>query len=144
LFNAGVVGSRSFQFIFLCGNAWTHFGSSPEGGITVIDVRNEQAADTWRTLSAVLPEGWCGRTSAGVAHINALTGFAIPVRRGPHAFDHRATDSATVDGTLSGYGHSGISRPLCKFAQWVDRPERIPLAVQEAFSAALTSPGLSI
>jgi acetolactate synthase-1/2/3 large subunit len=50
-----------------------------------------------------------------------------------------ATDSATAGrGHFQDMDTVGISRPLCKFAQWVDRPSRISLAVQEAFCAALT------
>ncbi len=125
----------------LCGNGLDPIlGAAQKAGLRVIDVRNEQAAGYMADAVGRLTRGvGVAATSAGVAHINALTGVCNAWFDGaPMLLITGATDSATVGrGHFQDMDTVGISRPICKFAQWVDRPERIPLAVQEAFSAAL-------
>jgi acetolactate synthase-1/2/3 large subunit len=116
-------------------------GAAQKAGLRVIDVRNEQAAGYMAdAVGRLTRRVGVAATSAGVAHINALTGVCNAWFDGaPMLLITGATDSATVGrGHFQDMDTVGISRPLCKFAQWVDRPERIPLAVQEAFSAALS------
>jgi len=126
----------------LCGNGLDPIlGASQKAGLQVIDVRNEQAAGYMADAVGRLTRTvGVAAASAGVAHINALTGVCNAWFDGaPMLLITGATDSATVGrGHFQDMDTVGISRPLCKFAQWVDRPERIPLAVQEAFSAALS------
>jgi acetolactate synthase-1/2/3 large subunit len=116
-------------------------GAAQKAGLRVIDVRNEQAAGYMAdAVGRLTRRVGVAATSAGVAHINALTGVCNAWFDGaPMLLITGATDSATVGrGHFQDMDTVGISRPLCKFAQWVDRPERIQLAVQEAFSAALS------
>jgi acetolactate synthase-1/2/3 large subunit len=126
----------------LCGNGLDPIlGAAQKSGLRVIDTRNEQAAGYMADAVGRLTRRiGVAATSAGVAHINALTGVGNAFFDGsPMLLITGATDSAT-----SGRGHFqdmdtvAISRPLCKFVQWVDRPGRIALAVQESFSAALS------
>jgi acetolactate synthase-1/2/3 large subunit len=126
----------------LCGNGLDPIlGAAQKAGLRVIDVRNEQAAGYMAdAVGRLTRRVGVAATSAGIAHINALTGVCNAWFDGaPMLLITGATDSATVGrGHFQDMDTVGISRPLCKFAQWVDRPERIPLAVQEAFSAALS------
>jgi len=126
----------------LCGNGLDPvLGACQKAGLRVIDVRNEQAAGYMAdAVGRLTRRVGVAATSAGVAHINALTGVCNAWFDGaPMLLITGATDSATVGrGHFQDMDTVAISRPLCKFAQWVDRPERIPLAVQEAFSAALS------
>jgi acetolactate synthase-1/2/3 large subunit len=126
----------------LCGNGLDPIlGAAQKAGLRVIDVRNEQAAGYMAdAVGRLTRRVGVAAASAGVAHINALTGVCNAWFDGaPMLLITGATDSATVGrGHFQDMDTVGISRPLCKFAQWVDRAERIPLAVQEAFSAALS------
>jgi acetolactate synthase-1/2/3 large subunit len=126
----------------LCGNGLDPIlGAAQKAGLRVIDVRNEQAAGYMAdAVGRLTRKVGVAAASAGVAHINALTGICNAWFDGaPMLLITGATDSATVGrGHFQDMDTVGISRPICKFAQWVDRPERIPLAVQEAFSAALS------
>ncbi|NWF56798.1 MAG: thiamine pyrophosphate-binding protein [Syntrophaceae bacterium] len=126
----------------LCGNGLDPIlMAAQKAGLRVIDVRNEQAAGYMAdAVGRLTRRVGVAAASAGVAHVNALTGVCNAWFDGaPMLLITGATDSATVGrGHFQDMDTVGISRPLCKFAQWLDRPERIPLAVQEAFSAALS------
>ncbi len=134
---------RGVENIFtLCGNGLDPILSAAQkSGLRVIDTRNEQAAGYMADAVGRLTRGvGVAAASAGVAHINALTGVCNAFFDGsPMLLITGATDSATVGrGHFQDMDTVGISRPLCKFAQWVDRPDRVALAVQESFSAALS------
>jgi len=126
----------------LCGNGLDPIlAACHQAGLRVIDTRNEQAAAYMADAAGRLTRkvGVCA-VSSGVAHINALTGVCNAWFDGaPMLLITGATDSAT-----QGRGHFqdmdtvGLSKPLVKFADWVDRPERIPWAVQQAFGAAVS------
>ena len=134
---------RGVENIFtLCGNGLDPILSAAQkSGLRVIDTRNEQAAGYMADAVGRLTRGvGVAAASAGVAHINALTGVCNAFFDGsPMLLITGATDSATVGrGHFQDMDTVGISRPLCKFAQWVDRPDRVELAVQESFTAALS------
>jgi acetolactate synthase-1/2/3 large subunit len=126
----------------LCGNGLDPILSSAQrSGLRVIDTRNEQAAGYMADATGRLTRRLgVAAASAGVAHINALTGVGNAYFDGsPMLLITGATDSATAGrGHFQDMDSVGISRPLCKFAQWVDRPGRIPSAVQESFALALS------
>lgn len=120
----------------LCGNGLNPFYlACSQAGIRVVDTRNEQAAaymaDAYARLTGRM--GVCA-VSSGVGHTNALVGVV-----NAH-FD--GAPLLLITGASPGYGtglgvfqeldHLGMIRPLCKYAQVVDRPERIPFYVHEA------------
>lgn len=124
----------------LCGNGLNPFYMAcKKAGIQVVDTRNEQAAayiaDAYARLTGRL--GVCV-VSSGVGHTNALIGVV-----NAH-FD--GAPLLLITGASSGYGaglgvfqeldHLGMIRPLCKYAQVADRPERIPFYVHEAIANA--------
>ena len=126
----------------LCGNGLDPILNAAQNfGLRVIDTRNEQAAGYMAdAVGRLTRRVGVAAASAGVAHINALTGVCNSFFDGsPMLLITGATESATVGrGHFQDMDTVGISRPLCKFAQWADRPGRIALAVQESFSAALS------
>ena len=69
--------------------------------------------------------------SSGVAHVNALTGVCNAWFDGaPMLLLTSATDSGKFGrGCFQDMDSAGMSRPLCKLAQRVDRPERILRAI---------------
>ncbi len=126
----------------LCGNGLDPIlNASQKSGLRVIDCRNEQAAGYMAdAVGRLTRQVGVAAASAGVAHINALTGVGNAFFDGsPLLLITGATHSATVGrGHFQDMDTVGISRHLCKFARWVDRPSRIALAVQESFSVALS------
>lgn len=128
------------QIYTLCGNGLDPiFAACHRAGLRVIDTRNEQAAaymaDTVGRLTRQV--GVCA-VSTGVAHINALTGVCNAWFDGsPMLLITGASDSATRDrGNFQDMDTVGLSRPLVKFARWVDRPGRVALDLHEALGAA--------
>ncbi len=126
----------------LCGNGLDPIlNAAQKSGLRVIDTRNEQAAGYMAdAVGRLTRQVGVAAASAGVAHINGLTGVCNAFFDGsPMLLVTGATASATVGrGHFQDMDTVEISRPLCKFAQWIGRPERIPLAVQECFGAALS------
>ncbi len=135
--------SRGVENIFtLCGNGLDLILSAAQKfGIRVIDTRNEQAAGYMADAVGRLTRTvGVAAASAGVAHINGLTGVCNAFFDGsPMLLITGATSTETAGrGHFQDMDTVRISRPLCKFAQGVDRPGRIALAVEESFSAALS------
>jgi acetolactate synthase-1/2/3 large subunit len=107
----------------------------------VIDTRNEQAAAYMAdTAGRLTRRVGVVATSSGVAHLNALTGVCNAWFDGsPMLLITGATDSATTGrGNFQDMDSVALSRPICKFAQGVNRPERISPDVREALRVALT------
>ncbi|HXG12582.1 MAG TPA: thiamine pyrophosphate-binding protein [Gemmataceae bacterium] len=126
----------------LCGNGLDPlYVACKKQGLRLIDVRNEQAAGYMADAIGRLTRrvGVC-TSSSGVAHVNALTGVTNAYFDGsPMLLITGASDSRTAGmGNFQDLDHVALARPICKLAQRVDRPERIALAVHEAFSAALS------
>jgi len=124
----------------LCGNGLDLIlTAAQKSGLRVIDTRNEQAAGYMAdAVGRLTRQVGVAVASAGVAHINALTGVCNAFFDGsPMLLITGASSSELGRGHFQDMDTVRISRPLCKFAQWVDRPGRIPLAVQESFGAAL-------
>ena len=124
----------------LCGNGLDPFYvACKRHGLRLVDVRNEQAAGYMADAVGRLTRrvGVCS-ASSGVAHVNALTGVTNAYFDGsPMLLFTGASDSRTTGlGNFQDLDHVALARPICKLAQRVDRPERIPLAVNEAFAIA--------
>jgi acetolactate synthase-1/2/3 large subunit len=124
----------------LCGNGLDPlFVACKRQGLRLVDVRNEQAAGYMADAVGRLTRrvGVC-TSSSGVAHLNALTGLVNAYFDGsPMLLITGASDSRTAGmGNFQDLDHVALARPVCKLARRVDRPERITLAVQEAFAAA--------
>ncbi len=124
----------------LCGNGLDPFyAAAKRQGLRLIDVRNEQAcgymADAVGRLTRRV--GVCA-VSSGVAHVNALTGVLNAWYDGaPMLLITGASETPTAGmGNFQDLDQVALARPICKLAQRVDRPERIALAVHEAFAVA--------
>ncbi|MCY3766701.1 MAG: thiamine pyrophosphate-binding protein [Gemmatimonadetes bacterium] len=124
----------------LCGHGLDDLDDACDrAGMRLVDVRNEQAAgyiaEAVGRLSRTV--GVCA-VSSGVAHVNALTGVC-----NAH-FDGAPMLLITGSGPSStaGLGHFqdldqvAIAAPLCKYAETIHHPERIPQMLHEAFEAA--------
>ncbi len=124
----------------LCGHGLNPFFVACHAqGLRLVDTRNEQAAaylaEAYGRLSRRV--GVCA-VSSGVAHVNALTGVT-----NAH-FDGSPMLLLSGSGAVStmGLGHFqdlnqvAVAAPLCKFAETVTVPERIPQLVEQAFAAA--------
>lgn len=126
----------------LCGNGLDpFFAACKRHGLRLLDVRNEQAAGYMADAVGRLTRrvGVCS-ASSGVAHVNALTGVLNSFLDGsPLLLLTGASESATAGmGNFQDVDHVALARPICKLAQRVHRPERIPLAVHEAMAAAVS------
>ena len=124
----------------LCGNGLDPFYvACKRHGLRLVDVRNEQAAGYMADAVGRLTRrvGVCS-ASSGVAHVNALTGVTNAYFDGsPMLLFTGASDSRTTGlGNFQDLDHVALARPICKLAQRVDRPERIAVAVNEAFAIA--------
>jgi acetolactate synthase-1/2/3 large subunit len=124
----------------LCGNGLDPLlVACKRQGLRLADVRNEQAAGYMADAAGRLTRrvGVC-TSSSGVAHLNALTGLVNAYFDGaPMLLITGASDSRTAGlGNFQDLDQVALARPVCKLARRVDRPERIALAVQEAFASA--------
>jgi acetolactate synthase-1/2/3 large subunit len=124
----------------LCGNGLDPLlAACKRQGLRLADVRNEQAAGYMADAVGRLTRrvGVC-TSSSGVAHLNALTGVVNAYFDGsPMLLITGASDSRTAGmGNFQDLDQVALARPVCKLSRRVDRPERIALAVQEAFAAA--------
>ena len=124
----------------LCGNGLDPlYAACKRQGLRLVDVRNEQAAGYMADAVGRLTGrvGVC-TSSSGVAHLNALTGVVNAYFDGsPMLLITGASESRTAGmGNFQDLDHVAMARPVCKLARRVDRPERIALAVHEAFAAA--------
>jgi thiamine pyrophosphate-dependent acetolactate synthase large subunit-like protein len=126
----------------LCGNGLEPILTAcRRGGMRVIDTRNEQAAAYMAdTAGRLTRRPGVVATSSGVAHLNALTGVCNAWFDGsPMLLITGATDSATTGrGNFQDMDSVVLSRPICKYAQGVNRAERISPDVREALRIALT------
>jgi acetolactate synthase I/II/III large subunit len=126
----------------LCGNGLEPILTAcHRAGMQVIDTRNEQAAAYMAdTAGRLTRRPGVVATSSGVAHLNALTGVCNAWFDGsPMLLITGATDSATEGrGNFQDMDSVALSRPICKYAQGVNRPERISPDVREALRVSLT------
>ena len=125
----------------LCGHGLDDLDDACDrAGMRLVDVRNEQAAgyiaEAVGRLSRTV--GVCA-VSSGVAHVNALTGVC-----NAH-FDGAPMLLITGSGpaNTAGLGHFqdlnqvAIAAPICKYAETIYHPERIPQILHEAFQTAM-------
>ncbi len=126
----------------LCGHGLDDLDDACDrAGMRLVDVRNEQAAGYIAEAVGRLSRnvGVCA-VSSGVAHVNALTGVCNAHFDGAPMLLITGSGSA---GT-AGLGHFqdldqvAIAAPLCKYAETVRHPERIPQMLHEAFEAAVS------
>lgn len=138
---------RGVPFIAtLCGHGLDRLNLACHGsGMRLVDVRNEQAAGYIAEATGRLSRsvGVCA-VSSGVAHVNALTGVCNAF------FDGAPMLLITGSGPTrtTGLGHFqdldqvALAAPICKYAEVITIPERIPQYLNEAFRAALSgTPG---
>jgi len=110
-------------------------------GLPLVDFRNEQAAAYAADAAARLTRrvGVCA-VSAAVGHVSALLGVlnawfdGSPLLLLSGASEHTLTDM----GKFQELDHIPLAAPICKYARLVDRAERIPFYVREAFARATT------
>jgi acetolactate synthase-1/2/3 large subunit len=134
---------RGVPFIAtLCGHGLNFLDEACEAaGLPLVDVRNEQAAGYIAEVTGRLTRqvGVCA-VSSGVAHVNAMTGMVNAYFDGAPML--LITGSASTE--TAGLGHFqdldqvALAAPVCKYARTIDRAERIPQILHEAFSAALS------
>ncbi|MGQ9730839.1 MAG: thiamine pyrophosphate-binding protein [Candidatus Zipacnadales bacterium] len=135
--------ARGISCIYtLCGNGLDAlFDACVRQNMRVIDTRNEQAAAYMAdTVGRLTRRVGVVAVSTGVAHINALTGVCNAWFDGsPMLLITGASDSAYQGrGSFQDMDTVTLARPLCKHAAWVDRPERLVWALDEALSAAVS------
>lgn len=134
---------RGVPFIsMLCGNGTEPIIEAADAAqMPLIDTRNEQAAsyiaDSYARLTRRV--GVCV-VSSGIAHVNAMAGLLNAYYDGaPMLLITGATESPTLGrGGFQDVDHVAMCRSICKHAEQVERPERIPQAVAECFHAATT------
>lgn len=113
--------------------------SARKEGLRVIDTRNEQTASYVAEVYGRFTGrvGVCG-VSASVGHTNALTGLlsarfdGAPVLLISGSADHAFTDR----GKFQDFDQVATAVPLCKYARFVDRPEKITFYLHEALAHA--------
>ena len=133
--------ARGVPFVaVLCGNGLNPFLiAAAQAQLRIVDTRNEQAAsyvaDAYARLTGRV--GVCA-VSSGVAHVNALAGVLNAYYDGaPVLLITGASSSAALGrGAFQDLDQVALARPICKWAELVTRPERIPQAAHEAFAAA--------
>jgi acetolactate synthase-1/2/3 large subunit len=137
----GLLKAQGVPFLpTLCGNGLDPlYVACKKHGLRLVDVRNEQAAGYMADAVGRLTRrvGVCS-SSSGVAHLNALTGLVNAYFDGaPMLLITGASDSQTAGlGNFQDLDQVALAQPVCKLSRRVDRPERLALAVQEAFAAA--------
>ena len=135
--------ARGVGFIAsLCGHGLDPLDAAcQKAGLRLVDVRNEQAASYIAEATGRLSRGVgvCA-VSSGVAHANALTGVVNAHFDGaPMLLITGSGPTGTVGlGHFQDMDHVALAAPVCKYARLVDRPERIPQVLHEAFAAALS------
>jgi len=124
----------------LCGNGLDPLlAAAAQAGLRLVDTRNEQAAsyiaDAYARLTGRV--GVCA-VSSGIAHINALAGVLNAHYDGaPVLLITGASPSASLGrSAFQDLDQVAVARPICKRAELVSHPERIPQAVHEAFAVA--------
>lgn len=134
---------RGVPFLsMLCGNGTEAIiDAAAAADLPLIDTRNEQAAsylaDSYARLTRRV--GVCV-VSSGIAHVNAMAGLLNAHYDGaPLLLITGANESNTLGrGGFQDIDHVAMCESFCKYAEQVDRPERIPQAVAECFHAATT------
>ncbi|MGC9319733.1 MAG: thiamine pyrophosphate-binding protein [Armatimonadota bacterium] len=134
---------RGVPFIsMLCGNGTEAIiEAADQAGLPLIHTRNEQAAsyiaDSYARLTRRV--GVCV-VSSGIAHVNAMAGLLNAHYDGaPMLLITGANESATLGrGGFQDVDQVALCESVCKHAEQVARPERIPQAVTECFHAATT------
>ena len=133
--------ARGVPFVaVLCGNGLNPILTAAAWGeLRIVHTRNEQAAsyiaDAYARLTGRV--GVCA-VSSGVAHVNALAGVLNAYYDGaPMLLITGASNSDTLGrGGFQDLDQVALASPICKRAELVTRPERIPQALHEAFAAA--------
>ena len=134
---------RDVSFIpTLCGHGMDPLDAAcRDAGMRLVDVRNEQAAGYMAEVTGRLSRrvGVCA-VSSGVAHANALTGVLNAHFDGaPMLLVTGCGPTETIGlGHFQDFDQVALAAPVCKYARTIDRPERIPQILHEAFTAALS------
>ena len=126
----------------LCGHGLNEiYAACLRAGLQLIDVRNEQTAAYMAECAGRL-SGWVGvcTVSSGVAHANSLTGVLNAHFEGaPMLLVTGCGPLATRGmGHFQDFDQVALAAPICKYAEAITRPERIPEYVHRAWEAALS------
>ena len=133
--------ARGVPFVsVLCGNGLSPFlRAAAQAGLRLVDTRNEQAASYIADAYARLTRrvGVCA-VSSGIAHVNAFAGLLNAHYDGaPVLLITGASSSATLGrGGFQDLDQVALARPLCKRAELVTNPARIPQEIHESFAVA--------
>lgn len=126
----------------LCGHGLDPFDAAcRRTNLRLVDVRNEQSAgymaDACGRLTGQV--GVCA-SSSGVAHVNALTGAVNAFFDGaPMLLITGSGPTRTIGSRhFQDLDHSAIARPICKYVAVIDRAERIPEQLHNAWTAAIS------
>ena len=133
--------ARGVPFVsVLCGNGLSPFlRAAKQAELRLVDTRNEQAAsyiaDTYARLTRRV--GVCA-VSSGIAHVNAFAGLLNAHYDGaPVLLITGASSSATLGrGGFQDLDQVALAHPLCKRAELVSDPARIPQEIHESFATA--------
>ena len=134
---------RGVKFVAtLCGHGLNPFDKAcQDAGLHLVDVRNEQAASYIAEVTGRLTRtvGVCA-VSSGVGHANALTGVVNAYFDGaPMLLLSGCGSTKTMGlGHFQDMDQVALARSVCKYARVIDRAERIPQIINEAFGAALS------
>ena len=125
----------------LCGHGLDSlYKACLDGGMRLVDVRNEQAAGYMAEVTGRLTRqvGVCAVSSGG-AHANALTGVLNAHFDGvPMLLITGCGPTVTMgQGHFQDMDQVALAAPICKYAEEVLNAERIPQYIEDAFAAAL-------
>lgn len=125
----------------LCGHGLDSlYKACLDGGMRLVDVRNEQAAGYMAEVTGRLTRqvGVCA-VSSGVAHANALTGVLNAHFDGaPMLLITGCGPTGTMgQGHFQDMDQVALAAPICKYAEVVLSAERIPLYIDKAFATAM-------
>lgn len=132
---------RGVQFVTtLSGNGMDPFYEAcRQAGVRLVDFRNEQAAAFAADIAARLERriSVCA-VNATVGHANALVGLVNASFAGSPLLliTGAAPHSHTDIGKFQDFDQVALADPICKYARFVDRAERIPFYVHEACARA--------
>src|SRR5262249_7612625 len=125
----------------LCGNGIKPFlDACVEGGMPVVDTRNEQAAaymaDAWGRMTGRLG---VVATSAGPGFTNALTGLANAYWDGGPLLLLSGSSAASPrgQGQFQELDQVGMAAPASKYARYVGRADNLVHEVETAIGAAI-------
>jgi acetolactate synthase-1/2/3 large subunit len=128
----------------LCGHGLDPlFEAAHQGGMRLIDTRNEQTAGyVAEGAGRLLGRPAVCASSAGVAATNLFTGVtAAWFDRAPMLAITGAADRAVLGrGCFQDFDQERFARPITRYSRRLDQPEHVLEVLDEAWQAAITAP----